>query len=295
MKAPNTFLIGAAKSGTTTLAYWMSQHSEIYVPPSKETHFFTDEEYYSQGTFALLSTDYQKVQDEAIILDATPAYFHQPERVIPRLRDSFGDPGKHKYLLILRDPAARAYSHYLHKHRLGDESRTFEQAIDDEINQKSGIDPDKNWAAYVKDGLYNQLLHVWQTHIPKENFMIILQDDLISDPLHMMSELCHFLGLRDESQSITYEKKNEAREAKYATLSRVVRKDSIIKTMVKTILPYKAQRATYRLILQKNTKKMQSKPKISEAARLKLISYYSNEIHALEKRIERNLEHWRNQ
>ena len=293
MTAPNTFLIGAAKSGTTSLAHWMSQHNEIYIPPGKETQFFTDDEYYSQGIVSLISIDYKNTKNEAVVVDATPNYFHQPERVIPRLKNSFGDPKKHRYLLILRDPTARAYSHYLHKRRLGDESRTFEQAVDDELSTKLTTCLSTNWSAYVRDGLYNQLLCAWLEHIPKQNFFIFLYDDLTTAPQETMKKIFEFLGVNDKSKHIRYDTKNEAREAKFPSLSRFVRKDSKIKRVAKTILPYTTQRGLNRLLLQRNTKSIQSRPQMPESARLKLKKYYSSEIKALEKTIGRDLSQWR--
>src|SRR5215471_11117812 len=37
---PNFFIVGAARSGTTSLDRYLSQHPEIYITPRKETHFF---------------------------------------------------------------------------------------------------------------------------------------------------------------------------------------------------------------------------------------------------------------
>ena len=44
MKMPNFFIIGAMKSGTTSVYEWLKQHPQIYMSPRKETNFFSSEE-----------------------------------------------------------------------------------------------------------------------------------------------------------------------------------------------------------------------------------------------------------
>jgi hypothetical protein len=41
---PNFFIVGAARSGTTSLDQYLSQHPEIFMTPRKETHFFAREQ-----------------------------------------------------------------------------------------------------------------------------------------------------------------------------------------------------------------------------------------------------------
>ena len=43
MKTPNFFIIGAMKSGTTSVYEWLKQHPEIYMSPWKELNFFSSE------------------------------------------------------------------------------------------------------------------------------------------------------------------------------------------------------------------------------------------------------------
>lgn len=48
MTRPNFFIIGAPKCGTSTLAWWLSQHPQVWFSPIKEPHFFNDDSAFRQ-------------------------------------------------------------------------------------------------------------------------------------------------------------------------------------------------------------------------------------------------------
>ena len=41
---PNFLIVGAAKSGTTSIANYLSQHPQVYISPIKEPKFFSADE-----------------------------------------------------------------------------------------------------------------------------------------------------------------------------------------------------------------------------------------------------------
>ncbi len=98
------FLAGAPKSGTSSLAYLLNFHPEIFIPYQKELFFFDFNyhrgiEWYSQ---------FFEQDDSRFIGDATPWYMSWdsvPERISKHFPDA-------RVVFILREPAARAWSHY---------------------------------------------------------------------------------------------------------------------------------------------------------------------------------------
>ena len=40
MKRPNLFIVGAPKSGTTSIYNYLKNHPEVFMSPIKEPHFF---------------------------------------------------------------------------------------------------------------------------------------------------------------------------------------------------------------------------------------------------------------
>src|SRR5918995_644162 len=130
MTAPNFFIIGAQKAGTTSLYHYLNQHPQIYMSPVKEPFFF-DHEFSSNGEvvqqeFAEHQALFQGAKGETAIGEASPLYIYAPgtpERIkeyVPEARS----------IALLRNPADRAYSAFLHAVRIGVEPCTdFAQAL----------------------------------------------------------------------------------------------------------------------------------------------------------------------
>ncbi|MGB3615662.1 MAG: sulfotransferase, partial [Elainellaceae cyanobacterium] len=55
MNLPSFLIIGAAKSGTTTLANYLRKHPECFIPQEKEPNFFGIDEKYEQGLDSYVS------------------------------------------------------------------------------------------------------------------------------------------------------------------------------------------------------------------------------------------------
>jgi len=128
LAAPNLFILGAAKCGTTSLHYALSQHPEIHLSSIKEPTFFC------RGPLGAMNPiDYFNLfpyqSEKRYYGEASHANFSSPEAA-PILRQLFPNA---KFLLILRNPVRRAYALYQHLFRHGQEPlTTFEQAIEEE-------------------------------------------------------------------------------------------------------------------------------------------------------------------
>ena len=126
MSLPNFMCIGASKSGTTSLYDILKQHSNIFLPTFKEPHFFDISPVYEHGISWYDKTYFSGVKKEKCIGDFTPTYLfdkYAPERILSSL-------GKNvKFIIILRNPVDRAYSHYLHSKRDLHEHLSFEDAL----------------------------------------------------------------------------------------------------------------------------------------------------------------------
>ena len=123
MAMPNFLIIGAMKSGTTALYYYLEQHPQVYMSPVKEPNFFCSEEN-SDGDFATRLGAYQDlfrdVSGEKAIGEASHCYLYEPEAAA-RIQEYITDA---KLIAVLRDPVDRAYSHFLHMVRNGSEPLT---------------------------------------------------------------------------------------------------------------------------------------------------------------------------
>jgi hypothetical protein len=117
LRLPNSFILGAAKCGTTSLYYYLKQHPEIYLPKDKEPHFFDNDVFWNEGVDVFLRRHFQGAQRFPARGESTPAYFHRWEKVIPRIKAVYSDVIP-KFIAIFRYPVERAFSHLFASRKL---------------------------------------------------------------------------------------------------------------------------------------------------------------------------------
>lgn len=186
---PNFLIIGATKAGTTSIHHYLDQHPEIFMCKRKETNFFSqDSATCFLGDAIRTREDYEKefdvVRNETAIGETSPAYLAVP--MAPKnIRDAIPHA---KIIAILRDPAERAYSHYLMRRRQKKEFRSsFEECIREE-----DIDPQRS---YKHRGFYGLQLERYFALFPKEQMKIFLYEDFVRDPKEVLRETFAFLDV----------------------------------------------------------------------------------------------------
>lgn len=192
MALPNFICVGAEKAGTTPLFRLLSQHRNVYMPPMKETHFFTQE--FDRKTLAFYESFWFKGhRGQKAIGESTPEYMRFPE-VPGRLRDSLGPDLK--LIFCLRDPVKRAFSQY-HLHcRLLEEDQSFARAIDLEPERvKSGGYLGQR-RAYLGGSRYLAQIKRFLPYFPRENmFFMLLEQDFVAARKKLTKSICDFLEI----------------------------------------------------------------------------------------------------
>jgi len=110
MNLPNLFLIGAAKSGTTTLYSILSRYPEVFMSHKKSTGFFSNDKHYSKGLDRYVKTCFKGADQYPIRGEATPSYLTSKE-MPHRIRKHIPSEDL-RFIVIFRNPVDRAYSHY---------------------------------------------------------------------------------------------------------------------------------------------------------------------------------------
>ena len=130
LRKPNLFVIGARKSGTSSLYKCLYTHPEVFLPPVKETSHFSDQEEWSKGHEQYLKL-FSKARNEVYLGDVSPSYTGLPwcNGIAKRIYD-FNSSAKIIY--ILRDPLERMISHYRHYLDRGEEILV----LSDEVKKK---------------------------------------------------------------------------------------------------------------------------------------------------------------
>jgi hypothetical protein len=176
-------VIGAPKSGTTSLFQYLRQHPEIYIPAAKEAPFFSDHQRFDKGWENFAQEFFPSVPAVKLLGKVTPQYWlsgdvpRRMHRLIPEV----------KLAALLRNPVDRAFSHYRFLVRRGVEPRKFPAAV---------FDPGwKKYNEYVPPGQYGRILGHYRKYFPPEQFLVLFTDDLEERPQTVIDSMMSFLEL----------------------------------------------------------------------------------------------------
>ncbi len=205
-RSPNFLVIGAGKSGTTSLWNQLRQHPQIFMHPSKHLNFF--DEFNGQTAFAgpppgyygrvakrnweSYRAEFSGATDHTAIGEACNAYLYSPSAA-QRIRERVPDV---RLIAILRHPADRALSRYLQLRRSKRETLEFGAAIRiEEARIEAGWWPDFH---YVHGGFYYEQLTRYAALFPPEQMKIFLYEDMVADPLGLIRGIFAFLGIDEK-------------------------------------------------------------------------------------------------
>lgn len=286
----NFICIGAQKAGTTTLADILCQHSEICIPPIKETKFFLFDSDYNKGT-SYYNSFFTNYHGQKAVGEFDPDYLLFPFTA-KRIAETLGSAIK--IIVVLRNPADRAYSHYLMTRKKGLDDLEFENALAAEKNRKQDIKTQKIFA-YIERGYYGKQLEEFLKVFPYENFLfLVFEEDFILNRQKTIQHVQEFLNVPFEELDINVHS-NEAGEAQSEAIRDLVRKPNFVKKLMKFVLPSKEVRKDIRkFFIRKNMQKVAS-PKLSQEMRSRILqTYFMDDIQLTEKLINRNLGVWYN-
>jgi hypothetical protein len=203
---PSFIIIGEQKCGTSSLYTYLVRHPNILAPLRKEIHFFDNDYHFGlnmyKANFPTIKEIEQISKNNGICItgEASPNYLSNPS-VPKRVRETLPNV---KLVVILRNPVKRAYSHYQMTKRDGFETLSFEDAIQYE---KKCIDEGKiSWSRqhrifnethfpYLMRGLYADNLKRWFELFPKNQILILKNEDLKKNTTETLLNIHEFLGL----------------------------------------------------------------------------------------------------
>jgi hypothetical protein len=189
---------GTQKGGTSALDLYLRHHPSIRMADRKELHFFDEDAFFTSGNpwYEYYHLQFSAPGEYAVTGEATPSYmFWEPaiERICrynPRM----------KMILVLREPVARAYSHWNMEVQRRREFRPFREALACEGGRcKNGGRAERMSFSYASRGLYaKQLKHI-HNYLPAEQIFVAFSELLTAQPTRVMSRIFGFLGVSDFS------------------------------------------------------------------------------------------------
>lgn len=210
---PGVIIIGAQRSGTTSLFDVMRRHDEIEGAAVKEIHFF--DENYRRGLSWYRSFFRFPGENGALPMEATPFYLahpHAPKRIAQHVPEA-------KLIAMLRDPTSRAISHYRYSVALGreplpliDALKAEEDRIDDEwtrmVHDHEYTSPRFRAYSYKHRGRYAEQLDRFLGHIPADQILLLKMGDLVARPDRLLLAISRFLGIADFDDDLVISRRN---------------------------------------------------------------------------------------
>lgn len=199
MRFPDFIIGGAMKCATTSLHYILSGHPNVFIPdreiggldmddPEQHPDFFI----YNRRQWVYL--DWQKEREKCLewyasffagakpgqLIGEDSTTYIASEKTAERMAQLLPDV---KLIFMLRDPAARTYSHYWHLVRTGRATHNFEDTLQ--------YFP----STLLQRSFYKKQLERYFQFFPRERIKIILFEDFTKNLAGAVDEVLDFLAL----------------------------------------------------------------------------------------------------
>ncbi len=206
---PQFLVVGAQKSGTTSLFYYLAKHPSIIMAYDQEVSYFDLNYQLGLRWYKIQFPTLNRVKDK-IVGENTPNYLFYPT-CPKRISELHPDM---KIVMLLRNPVHRAYSQYWHEKKYGYENRDVWEAIVEEedrvqenYHQLLLGEIDHSFEvyhfAYLKRGLYAEQIARYMEYFDRKSFCIVSTEEFSRDPHSTLDRIFHFLSINSHKPDIS--------------------------------------------------------------------------------------------
>ena len=205
---PNFIIIGAQKSGTTSLHLYLSQHPQLIPSYRQKVHFFdggldpnVDNFKYGEAWYRSHFPLKRNTGSNQKAFETSPLYIFNPlapKRIYQLINNV-------KLIAILRNPVDRAISHYFHEKRKDRESLPILEALQSEEERLKPVIEKQNYKSsifrhysYKSRGLYYDQLKRYLDYFPMSNILVINSEMLFMHPSDTLRRVFRFAGVDTE-------------------------------------------------------------------------------------------------
>lgn len=282
---PTFLVVGAAKSGTTALHHYLRQHPDVFVPARKEPSHFaahTTTEGRLPRSWVVDWDDYVALfadaGDATAIGEVSPAYLlveGSAERIHQRLPDA-------QIVAVLRDPAARAHSHWLMGRKTGDHDPSFAVTLDRELGRLAA-----GGRSFLRHGFYHDQLAPYASAFGRDRVHVIVSRTLRTDTATTLRELFRFLGVRDDVAPERSDFDNPGGVPRHAALEGVLRLQKQLVHRLPVTVPARLKRVNSWALTSRR-----EMPSLAPADRARLVALYADDIRRLADLLALDLTSW---
>lgn len=297
-RLPDFLLLGAAKSGTSSVFQYLAQHPRIFLPDNKEPYFFSFEgtpDHCRDPAFRRLlvvaQDEYERLFADAgpgqLAGEASTSYLYTYERTIPAISRAYAGRDLPRMFAVLRNPVDRAFSHYSYLVRNGVESLPFREAISDAVADERMHD--RYWDFdYVRYGMYARQVAAYQAAFPHTRFFLF--EDL-REPHAVMDAILADLGLPTGFAFSTDFVANPSGRPRNRLVVGWITGPGMVKSALKALLPRRfhwfVMRARDRILAR-----LLERMTLDGETRALLVERYRDDVLRLQDTLGRDLSAW---
>ena len=297
-KLPNFLIVGAAKSGTSSLHNYLNQHPQVFMPSYnkegmkvKEPRFLIKDLVQHRlhngvWTFEEYKSLFDDVKDQKVIGESTVLYLYYYKHAINNIKHYLGEDVK--IIIILRNPADRAYSAFQHVSRGFKENNSFEESLEIETGRMDSEENLTPMVMYKEMGMYYEMVKAYKESF--KNVHIIFYEDFRDNIESDMNKIYDFLEISNNIKIDFITKHNVGGKIwKYEKMKHVFMKDNPIKSILKSVLPKKFRKGIRSHLVNVSTNKVVP---IKEETRKYLNNYFKQDVEKLSELLNKDLQHW---
>ena len=284
MTKPNFFIVGAPRSGTTSMYHYLKAHPEIFMSVEKEPGYFADDDF---ETYKVFNTEesYLKLFDSArthkIVGEASTTYLSSK---LAAKRISEFNPDS-KILIMLRKPVEFMYALHFERLHRNFTSRTFLQELEVQSKGESSVD-------------YLRLVYDWPSAIKRfigqfgeQNIKVVIFEEFVKDPPFLYREVLKFLKVEDNNFKPSFDIYNQNKSAQQGMLSMLV-KSGLYNEIKKAKKILYSNPALYNAISKFVAPKFEKRPEMDSDLRKKLTKKFKPTVKEIEKIMHDKISSW---
>jgi hypothetical protein len=298
-RLPDFLIIGAAKSGTTSLHRALKQHPEVFLSPYKEPNYFAlagrtlpepgpvAPEVLYQLIHAHSVTAYDRylalfeaAPHDGVVGEASVRYLYYSDAA-DRIRRQLPDV---RLIAILREPVSRLYSHYCMNVQYQLEPLSLMDALgveESRTHQGWGWD----WH-YVAVSRYGEQLQRYFERFDREQIRVFLYDDFVERPLEVFREVCRHLGIAQNVIPDMTKREKPAYRGRNLALDRWLHWPNPARAAIASILPRRLMAAAVTGLERWNSAPV---PRLDPHLRAEISGLFKDDIRLLEQLLGRTI------
>jgi len=297
-RLPNFLIVGAAKSGTSSLHQYLLQHPDIFMSTFnkegvsvKEPQFLIKSKVEKRLHFGIWEwkeylSIFEGVKDQNVIGEASVFYLYYYKEAIKNIKSRLGNDVK--IIILLRNPVDRAFSAFLHVSKSLKESLSFEDALDQEegrLEKDLSLTP---MVMYKGMGMYYSMVKAYKKEF--KNVHVVIYEDFRDKTNITLDSIFKFLDVIPiEKLDFSLRHNVGGKEWRNINMKNLFQKDNLLKSIYFKLFPRIVKNKIKEKLLYFSINKARTMNNKTKDA---LKSFFKEDINSLSNLIQRDLTHW---